>query len=306
MPRTLSRNSGQLLSSIRIHCGQLLTAWSGIVSLTMIETSARLLALLSLLQMRREWAGSGARRSARGGPADDPPRHRQAALARLSDRVRPRGGRGLPPRLRRPAAAAPARGRRGRRRRRRLAHRGGGVDRRHRGDLGTRAGQARAGAPEPPAPPGARARRCHLGASTFEGPRIDADLLSGVAGACRDQHTPALRLCGQGRARQPARHRSDRARAQRPALVPGRLRPRPRGLAHVSPGSDSRPRPSGRARTAARRARVEIPPPMYAVSCARRRRRRERGAAGADPGDAGRRARAPAHPRSLRHRGARR
>src|ERR1044071_3843344 len=38
-------------------CGHLWSAISGRLCATMVQTSARLLALLSLLQMRREWSG---------------------------------------------------------------------------------------------------------------------------------------------------------------------------------------------------------------------------------------------------------
>src|SRR3954470_22109654 len=38
-------------------CGQLWSAISGRLCATMVQTSARLLAMLSLLQMRREWSG---------------------------------------------------------------------------------------------------------------------------------------------------------------------------------------------------------------------------------------------------------
>ena len=121
-------------------------------------TSSRLLTLLSLLQGRRDWPGQRAGRAARGVAADDPPRRRAAAPARLPGRVDDRPGGRLParapaPRCRRccstttrrsrsPSACAPRPAR---------------SVTRHRGDVGARARQARAGAAGAPAPPRAGA-----------------------------------------------------------------------------------------------------------------------------------------------------
>ena len=134
-------------------------------------------------------------------------------------------------------------------------------------------------------------------AFTFEGPRIDTDLLSGVAGACRD-HT-RLRfayVARDGRASQrvtdptalvhSGRHwylvafdldRED-WRTFRLDRIRGRVRPGERGRLRVVPGGDP-----GRLCT-------------WSAPRQRRRRRRGRGAAGADPGDAGRRAVRPRIP----------
>ena len=91
-------------------------------------------------------AGRRARRPARGLRAHDPPRRRAPARARLSGRVADRPGGRLPAAAGHGDAAAAARRRRGDRDRGRAAHRGARVGDRHRGDLGARARQARAGA----------------------------------------------------------------------------------------------------------------------------------------------------------------
>src|SRR3954463_16648876 len=49
-------------------CGQLWSAICGRLATTMVQPSARLLALLSLLQMRREWNGHELADRLRGGP----------------------------------------------------------------------------------------------------------------------------------------------------------------------------------------------------------------------------------------------
>src|ERR1700722_4761120 len=124
----------------------------------MIETSARLLALLSLLQVRREWTGQELADRLEVGPR---------TIRRDVDKLRSLGY---------PVEAAPgvAGGYRpaagGGRAPRRLQHRRGGaadgrvgLDRGDRGDVDPRAGEARAGAADPAAPPRQRARRRHLG-----------------------------------------------------------------------------------------------------------------------------------------------
>src|ERR1700753_2090729 len=123
---------------------------------TMVQTSARLLALLSLLQMRREWSAPeladrlevGPRTIRRdvdklrslGYPIESAPGaaggYRLPAPPHRPPPRRARRRERLPSRLGRPAAPAAARGRRGGRGRRWPAHRCGGLDHRDRGDLG--------------------------------------------------------------------------------------------------------------------------------------------------------------------------
>ena len=86
-----------------------------------MNTSARMLRLLSLLQTHRYWPGARALRPARGQRPHAAPRRRPAARARLHRRRGPRRRRRLPAAGRRLAAAAAARGRGGGRDRGRAA-----------------------------------------------------------------------------------------------------------------------------------------------------------------------------------------
>ena len=121
------------------------------------ESSARLLALLGLLQSRTVWTGSELAERLGVSAAYGAQRHRPAAPARLSGRRRTRPGRALPARRRRQAAAAAARRRGGGGDHRRA--RRGDRDRRDRGDQRPRPGQARGDPAAPAAPPGRRRTR---------------------------------------------------------------------------------------------------------------------------------------------------
>ncbi len=195
----------------------------------------------------------GTRRSARGRAADDSPRCREAALARLSGRGRPGGCRGLSPRRGGRVAAAVARRRRGRRRGARPAHGRLRVDRGDRGDFDPRAGQARAGPARATAAQGPGAQRRDLGIRR----RRPSDRRRRGRDARRRlprRGQVALRLCSQGRNRDQAQHRTVRGCLQRLALVPGRVRPRPGRLADVPHRSDPRPGASRDPRPATDRA----------------------------------------------------
>ena len=149
--------------SVPVHArrrsGQFLSATRGRMR-SMPTTSARLLALLSLLQARRDWPGAVLGRTARGERADRAPRRRPAARAGLPDRRRQGSGRRLPAGRRGGAAAAALRRRAGRGAHRGVADRGDHRDR-HRGvgragaDHGP-AGHAGAAAPPRRRPAGGR------------------------------------------------------------------------------------------------------------------------------------------------------
>ena len=197
-----------------------------------LETSARLLHLLSLLQSRREWAGRRPRRPPRGRAADGAPRRRPAARPRLSDRRHARRRGRVPAGRGRRAPAAAARRGGGGRGRGRAARRGERGRDRDRGDLGARARQARAGPPHAPAPPRRRAAappRCPT--------RSPAEVDAGHAR--RDRRRLSRPRSGSRfayrahAAAEPRRRRTARPRPHRPALVPRRLGHRARGLAHV-------------------------------------------------------------------------
>ena len=151
----------------------------------MTETSGRLLELLSLLQARRDWPGAELADRLGRVRADDPPRRRAAARARLPRGLADRPGRRLPASRRDRDAAAAARRRGGDRDRRRPAHRRARLRDRNRGDCGARAGQARAG-------PARHLRRRvrALGSATISppvgGPTVDPQHLTVIAAACRD------------------------------------------------------------------------------------------------------------------------
>ena len=92
-------------------------------------------------------------------------------------------------------------------------------------------------------------------AFALDGPRIDADVLATLAGACRDGTRLHFAYVAQDDEVEPAQHRAARRRLQRLPLVPGRLRPRPRRLAHLPHRPDPGTGPRGRPRPPADRAR---------------------------------------------------
>ena len=156
----------------------------------------------------------------------------------------PGRGRRLPARRRRRAAAAAARRRRGGRRRGRPAHGGRRHGRRHRGDVGPRARQARAGAARRGCGTGSHAarrrRRSPVPTARSHGRRRRADRprrrLPGPAAA-------ALRLPRPRRRGRPCASSSRTAWSTLgAALVPRRLgrRPRPTGARSGSTGSSPR------------------------------------------------------------------
>ena len=197
---------------------------------------------------------SGTRRSPRGRPAYDPPRRREAALARLPGRGRARGRRRLSPGRRGRAPALAARRRRGHCRRGRTANGSVGVDRRDRRDIGPRTGQARAGTSHAPATQGQRAQRRHVGLRR----RRSADRRRRARdhrGSLPRRDQTALRLRGEGRSGNQAEYRALRRGLQRPPLVLGRVRQRPRRLAHVPDRPDPRASTTRRTRPEADRAR---------------------------------------------------
>ena len=137
-------------------------------------------------------------------------------------------------------AAAAARRGRGDRDRGRAAHGRARVGDRHRGDLGARARQARAGAAGAPAPARRGARR---GDGRAGRRRPDRRPAAPDARSPPPAATPsacASRYRSRDGTGHPPRGRAARARQPRPALVPRRLGPRPRRLAHV-PRRPARP-----------------------------------------------------------------
>ncbi len=176
--------------------------------------------------------GRRARRAPRRVAPDRPPRRRAPAGARLSGRLAHRPGRRLPPRRRGGDAAPAARRRGGDRDRRRPADRGARLGRRDRGDLAAGAGEARAGAAGPAAPP-----RPGAGRGQRRRPRGRADGRPAEPQPAR-RRVPrrgarAVRLPGPRGRRDPPRGRAALAGQPRPPLVPARLGPPARGLAHV-------------------------------------------------------------------------
>jgi predicted DNA-binding transcriptional regulator YafY len=222
----------------------------------MIETSARLLALLSLLQMRREWAGSELADRLEVGPR---------TIRRDIDKLRSLGypiesapgaaggyrlgsGAQLPPLLLEDAeAVAVAVGLR--------TAAAGSI-------VGIEETSVRALAKlEQVLPSRLRRQVRALGDATsalaFEGPRIDTDLLSGVAGACRDHArlrfayvakdgrathrvTDPTALVHSGRHWYLVAFDLDREdwRTFRLDRIRGRVRPGERGRIRVVPGGD--------------------------------------------------------------------
>ena len=195
---------------------------------TMVQTSARLLALLSLLQLRREWTGQELADRLEVGPR---------TIRRDVDKLRSLGypieaapgvaggyrlgaGGELPPLLLDDAeAVAVAVG---------LRTAAVGLDRRDRGDLGARAGQARAGA--------ARAACAAASARWATRPRRSPSTGRGSTPTCSPRSpAPAATAPGCASATWPrtsGRRSATSSRAavvlQRLPLVPRRLRPRPR------------------------------------------------------------------------------
>ena len=157
----------------------------------MADTSARMLALLGLLQARSDWSGAELAAAAPGHRPHRPQRHRPAARARLPGRRGPRPGRPLPARGRHQAAAAAARRRRGGGRRGRAA-------RRHRRSRGIEETSARALAKLEHVLPHRLQRRVNAlqrrassagpenTGSNVDDPVVDPALLSEVAAAIRD------------------------------------------------------------------------------------------------------------------------
>lgn len=229
----------------------------------MLETSARLLRLLSLLQARREW--SGADLADRLGVTPRTVRRDVDRLRGLGYPVDASPGTGGGYRMgsRRRAPAAAPRRRRGRRRRRRSAHLGGPGRRGHRRDIRTGPVQARTGPPRPAPPPRVRPQRVHRADAPRPGslrrrpvrPDRTRRRLPGLGAA-------ALRLRGPRGRRHAPHRRAAPPGVQRAPLVPGRLGRRPGGLAHV-------PRRPHHAEAAARAA-------LHPAHATRRRPRRVR------------------------------
>ena len=239
-------------------CGQFRSATSPDVRHDGVVTSTtRLLRLLALLPGRPVW--TGAELAERLGVTGRTVRRDVTRLRELGYPVQaePGTGRRVPVAPRRGAAAAGARRRRGGGRhprpplgRRRLGARVRGGRRERPGQAA--AGPAhRAGGPgarrrrghRPPARPGARPVR-HRGAA-----RAGAGLPAPHRRADRVHHRPRHRDRPRGRAA------ADRAR--REALVPGRSRRRPGGLAHLpdGPGRDRDRTPAGGSATTTRPTR---------------------------------------------------
>ena len=239
----------------------------------MVQTSARLLALLSLLQVRREWTGPELADRLEVGPRTirrDVEKLRSLgypveAAPGVAGGYRLSAGGELPPLLLDDAeAVAVAVG---------LRTAALGLDRRDRGDLDPRAGQARAGA----ARRGCAAGSAHSGTR----PRPSGSTARGsmptcwpaLAGACRDGDRLHFAYVASDDRATPAQHRAQRGRLQRLPLVPGRLRPRPRGLAHLPDRPDPGAGPSRRPRPPPHGARRRPGGVRQAPAALRRRRR---------------------------------
>ena len=155
------------------------------------------------------------RRTARGRSPHDPPRRRQAALARLPGRVGARAspaatGSAPAASCRRCCSTTPRRSR---------SRSACGPPRRARSPGSRRPRSARWPSSSRCCPSRLRRRVRALGDATsafsFDGPQIDADLLAEVAGACRDGVAAALRLRRRAttapRSARPSRRRSSTA-----------------------------------------------------------------------------------------------
>ena len=222
------------------------------------------------------------RRAPAGGTAHDPPRRRQAAIARVSGRGCPRRRRRLPAGQRRRVAAAVARRRRGGRRGGRPADGSRRHDHRDRGDLDPGSGQARA---DPP-PATASTRQCTEPGNVGVRDRGPSDRLGRArdsGGSLPRQSVAAVLIRRRRSATVSPAGRSGCGGLQRIPLVPGGVRPRPRRLADVPDRPDQRPSadPAGRTRappdgSRRRSRRLRLP----AVACALGRGRLS---AGPDP-----------------------
>src|SRR5947209_14406647 len=175
------------MSTAARHCGQFWSSICGSLHATMVQTSARLLALLSLLQVRREWTG----RELASRLEVDPRTIRRdveklrslgypiEAASGVAGGYRLSAGGELPPLLLDDAeAVAVAVGLR--------TAASGGV-------AGIEETSVRALAKlEQVLPSRLRRRVSALGNATsafaVDGPRIDPELLAALAGACRDAH----------------------------------------------------------------------------------------------------------------------
>ena len=207
----------------------------------MLETSVRLLRLLSLLQTRRDW--SGAELAERLGVTTRTVRNDIERLRILGYEVHSgtgiAGGYRLGAGVRDAAAAARRRGGGGRRAG--AARRGGRHGHRDRGDLAARADQARADAAGPAAAAAGRAAQATVSAAGG-GPTVDAETLTTSPPPAATTSSCASTTRARRRGRR-APGRAAPAGLHRSPLVPAGLGPRPRGLAHV-PG---RPGPAAAA-----------------------------------------------------------
>ena len=211
---------------------------------------SRLLALLSLLQARRDWPGPLLAERLERQPAHRPPRRRPPARARLPHPRDQGPGRRVPARRRRRAAAAAVRRR-----------------------AGDRRSPSRSRSPRRPAPASRRRRRarsppsgrsCPRGCATAS-TRCRSAPSSGRADRSRQADAACSWLSAAVHAREvlrfdyapahppapgtdipPRRVRAAPRRHLGRALVPRRLGPRPRRLADRSASTGSRPRtPTG-------------------------------------------------------------
>ena len=218
----------------------------------MLQTSGRLLALLSLLQQRREWTGPELAGRLEVGPRTirrDVDKLRELgypieAAPGVAGGYRLGAGAEMPPLLLDDAeavavavgCAAPRPARSAASRRRRSA----------RWPSSSRS--------SPTACAGASARSATPRRRSASTARRSTRTRCAARGRVPRRDAPALLLHGQGRRLDAARGRARRGRAQRLALVPRRLRPRPRRLAHVP----RRPHP-GRPGAGGRGRRREVP-----------------------------------------------
>ncbi len=276
----------------RNHSGQFLTAFR--ISLEIMNTSARMLRLLSLLQTHRYWPGGELSERLEVSPRTlrrDIDRLRDLgyhvdAVRGVAGGYQLRAGGSLPPLLLEDEeAVAIAVG------------------------LRTAAAGAVSGMEETSVqaltkvialmPPRLRRRMDALRSQTDNhvwggGPTVDAAVLTTLAQACRDDEPLTLRLHRpRRRAHRPPR-RAAPAGLARPPLVPRGLRPRPPGLALLPGRPDLRPghhRPALPPARAARGGRRRVragrhppDPPEVRRPRAARGRRRDRGAGGGPVG----------------------